>query len=1182
MSKIGIPNSDPGKFESQNTIISAVFGSQCSFVGDNAFENCISLLEINENNIIESIGSTAFAGTKISSATFNKLTYMGYGAFNGCSNLKNIHIPNCEYVSNEAFKNCVSLDNIDISNATYIKNLAFNGCTNLTHISVPNCSMIEQSAFKDCSNLKSIYNDEVEVKIGINSFENCSQLKTINFNKCTEIGSQAFKNCSSLDKVNINNCTKIGTEAFIGCTNITQVSLSMCSEIGSSAFVNCPKLEKVYVYNTEPFCKLANKNVFCTDVSSPCSIKTVFYFTPKELEKYKQNTNWSHYINNMVMMVENNQIIYTTNDNVKINTSSELSSLIKEHEYFTSYGLIEFKEALISLNQQIFKNSKTLSNIDIPSNCEHIGDNEFEGCTNLHNIELSNTLKSIGEYAFKDCISFTTFTIPESVTDLSEGIFSGCLNIEKFKGNFVTYDGRAIVCNGKLICVLPINDSITEGRIHDISTIDTSINHLGKSCFQGCVNMRRVNIPSNIVSIGDNAFEGCSNLCEIHFEGNIPPTLGKNVFKDVRDIWGGDFKIFVPEESLSYYCEEWAESGYISHIYPKAKDNSIIYYSIDNNKLSTIDDSGQTYVDIPYANGKYYKISNVDTSLPTHYFSGQKSITKVILGDGISKISKEAFKECENMEYIYLSDSIDELNDKCFYRCSSLKRVHIPSGLTMKKDISNDSNSYSRIANPTLDTSLEISLNSITFGYNIFEGCKKLKEFGSYYKGYVSDDNRCFIKNSSLMFFAYADISEYTIPDNIIEINRSAFYYTDIKHITLKDTVKTIGESAFEACYSLESINDWDSVETISKRAFNTCPKLGKISLPKKLKTIGELAFLGCKQMYINTNIPDTVESIGKFAFNKCENFKYIPDGSTEQEAISLNNIVNIKQDTFSECSSLTKVNIGNKVGTIGYNAFSKCTNLIEVSIPIISVLSQINDGAFYNCENLTNLNLPESLVYIGDSAFENCTNYKGNCIETDYGIKFYNLSIPPYVNSMGQNCFKKTGIESLFITSKSGLGTIPSGAFCECENLKYVDMYDAKNIKSIGSQAFMNCKNLSEGPQDEGVLSLPNSVTIIDDYAFSGCDKIMSVTLPEKLTSLGDMCLATGYVSSIYVPMNLSTPPKFTIDLKGNEDSNPFGDMSNYGNIPSIYISRYPTSLINTYKINPYWSKYSGKMYTY
>ena len=1187
MSKKEISNN---AFLRQSTITSAKFGSDCYSVGESAFQECILLSEINSDNVIENIGSFAFASTKLSTATFNNLIMLHSGAFNGCSYLEHINIPNYINIPNAAFQGCESLKEIDISNTTSIGEESFDGCKSLSYINIPNCGIIGKSAFKNCINLKKVNNnsDSVNTTIEDYAFQNCSNLNNILFENCSSIGNGAFISCIGLDEINFNVCKSIGEYAFSGCSNITQISLSMCSIIGSNAFYNCTKLDRVYIYNSS--CTLGNSNAFCTcgeSQSSNCTIK--FYFNASEYHIYKENPTWQHYINNMIMMVKSDQIIYTTIDKTQVNINDDIANLISKNEYYenSNYGILEFKNTIESLNQQIFKEKKTLSSIDIPSECKTIGEREFEGCENLTNITISKVLECIEDYAFKNCKSFTSFEIPNSVTKLGEGVFAGCENIKKFKGNFVTYDGRAIVYDGKLICVLPIDDSITEGRIHKISEIDLGINTLGKSCFHGCVNMRRVDIPSTVYNINDNAFEGCINLCEIHFEGDVPPTLGENVFKGVRE----DFKIFVPESQLQAYNDKWSEYEYSSHIYPIVKDDSIIYYG---DQLNNINNQVFINLDPKYKNGQYYKISKVGSTIPEGFFGSfadgeyaNKSTTKVILGEGIVKINKEVFKHFDNMEYIYIPDTINELGDRCFYRCYKLKRIHIPSGL--KKNISyymNNSTSTTMSSNNTQNSPkvnfknspAKTFISSVTFGHSIFEGCRYLKEFGSYYKGYVSEDNRCYMdKNSSLLFFAGGSddggIKEYTIPDYITEINRTAFAGSHLTTITLNESIKTIGEGAFSGCQQLTTIKGWDNVETISKNAFWCCYGLSKISLPKNLKTIGDYAFRSCKKMYMNTNIPDSVTSIGSCAFLDCKIFKYIDENTNEQGVLNLNNITSIEQNTFDGCTELTKVKIGDKVTSIGYRAFTGCTLLKSVYISETSNLYKINERAFADCGDLTELNLPDKLTYIGYLAFENCSNYKGNYIES---MQQHILTIPSEVTILGHSCFKNTGIEELRIYPDSKLNSIPEYAFFECTQLKSTKMIDAPSINNIGTQAFAGCNQLYN-------LELPNGLSRINDEAFAGCSSLLSVTLPPNLKYIGDCCFKTETsATSIYIPSSLATPPLFTIDNKDdsltNPVSNPFGDISilTPDGIPRIII---PSSIANTYRRNLQWRKYNGKI---
>ena len=1021
MAKKGIPNADPGKFEGQTTILSVKFGSQCYFVGKQAFQKCTSLSEINDDNILESIGSNAFAQTNLKSANFSKLNELYDGAFYSCRNLSRISIPNCENIPQNAFCGCINLSDI-------------------------------------------------------------------NFDNCYTIGDMAFATCERLNKVNLKKCVSIGASAFSGCSNITQVELFNCKQIGSNAFANCTNLTNVYINNeSDIFCSLMSEYVFCThDISSPsiCSINSniTFYFKAEVLDMYKSATNWSHYSKYMTKMAQPNQIIYKTNDNNIIEVNSDESNPIKFNSYFTNYGVIEFTENVKSLNDQMFKDATTLTSINVPSECENIGSNTFEGCINLINFTHSNVLKHIGNYAFKNCKSLTTFTIPDTVETLGEAIFAGCENIEKFEGKFVTYGGRAIVYEKELVCVLSKDNSDTEGRIHKISEIDSTITSLGKSCFHGCVNMRRVDISPNVTSIGDYAFENCENLYEVHFK-ETAPEIGEEIFKNINT----EFKIFVPEESLSEYHSKWKNSGYTSHIYPIPNTNEIIYYS-----SSKIVESSDHIVN-DFDNGVYYKTQLSHGVLPNIF--KQTNVEKIILGAGIVSISDYAFEDCTNLSYVFISDNIRRFGKKCFYNCTSLSRIHIPK--------------------------------NCMFGDDTFYGCTNLKEFGTYYKGYVSDDNRCYVDkdNSTLMFFAQGELKEneksYTIPDNIIVINRSAFRNSNIESITLNSSTKTIGDYAFENCKNLQAIYNWDNVNVICGHAFSECSNLGEISLPSKLTKIGENGFTNCGQMYINNNLPNSVEIIGINAFEKCTKFKCIDD-----KPLNLSNIKYIGIATFSECKALTKVNINSNI-------------------------ESINDRAFQYCENLENLNLSEckELTYIGSNAFDGCVNYTGY------------LVIPTNVTSIGDCCFQNSGIEEVDTNFK--INTIPEYAFSGCKNLTHINI--SRNITTISNDAFNGCENLCT---DTGKLELHNTITTIGDRAFYNCTSILETTLPLSITSLGDYCFKTNNVSTnIFIPKGLE-PPKFSTN-----ESNPFGPADDTD--PKLYVY---SSDIEQYKTDTYWSKYKDR----
>lgn len=290
-------------FMNNSKIVSVEFGSQCVHIGNNAFENCISLKKINGDNEIESIGEKAFARTKLSYASFSRLSKLNPGAFERCSNLTYVNIPN--YIE--------------------ILSLTFAGCTNLTHIDIPQCSKtIGTSAFKECKNLNSVNNNaKLPFQIYDYAFCSCYNLSDIYFDGCTYIGDSAFTDCKKLNMVDLSKCVSIGESAFAGCTNISQVMISVCSTIKSNAFINCTNLSNIYINNpSNIFCELKNKYVFCIqETSSVYSINSniTFYFRSDSFEKYKENPMWKYYIDDdgMTIINQDDQIICTKNPSNK-------------------------------------------------------------------------------------------------------------------------------------------------------------------------------------------------------------------------------------------------------------------------------------------------------------------------------------------------------------------------------------------------------------------------------------------------------------------------------------------------------------------------------------------------------------------------------------------------------------------------------------------------------------------------------------------------------------------------------------------------------------------------------------------------------------------------------------------------------------------------------------------------
>ena len=135
----------------------------------------------------------------------------------------------------------------------------------------------------------------------------------------------------------------------------------------------------------------------------------------------------------------------------------------------------------------------------------------------------------------------------------------------------------------------------------------------------------------------------------------------------------------------------------------------------------------------------------------------------------------------------------------------------------------------------------------------------------------------------------------------------------------------------------------------------------GEYSIRKGLKVIGNDAFSECRSL-TNINIPNSVTNIGDGAFAGCKLLTKIdiPDSVT-----------NIGDKAFLRCTLLIKINIPDSVTNIGDKVFGYCTLLTKINIP--DSVTNIGDWTFSRCTFLTKINIPDSVTNIGNHAFHDC-----------------------------------------------------------------------------------------------------------------------------------------------------------------------------------------------------------------
>ena len=190
------------------------------------------------------------------------LTTLGASAFNGCSNLITVTIPDSvTSIGIRAFSGCGSLTSVIIPDSvTSIGVCAFYGCSGLTSLNIPSSvASIEWGITAGCTSLTEL--TVSETNSAYKSYENCIYTKdgttlmaaagcltsvTI-LNSVTDIYSYAFQNNSSLTSVTLpDGVASIGANAFSYCTNLTSVTIpTSVASIMIYAFYKCSSLKTV-------------------------------------------------------------------------------------------------------------------------------------------------------------------------------------------------------------------------------------------------------------------------------------------------------------------------------------------------------------------------------------------------------------------------------------------------------------------------------------------------------------------------------------------------------------------------------------------------------------------------------------------------------------------------------------------------------------------------------------------------------------------------------------------------------------------------------------------------------------------------------------------------------------------------------------------------------------------------
>ncbi len=330
--------------------------------------------------------------------------------------------------------------------------------------------------------------------------------------------------------------------------------------------------------------------------------------------------------------------------------------------------------------------------------------------------------------------------------------------------------------------------------------------------------------------------------------------------------------------------------------------------------------------------------------------------------------------------------------------------------------------------------------------------------------------------------------------------------------IAVQEGIRVICQNAFKERKALHTIDLPETLEIIEAESFRGCSNLESIDIPERTMKIGESAFRDCVSAK-TLSLHNPRIKINERAFENCASLEKIelPDGLME-----------IYGGVFNSCKSLKSIDFPSQLTVIGENAFSDCIGLEKIELP--STLTKIDDLAFNGCLSLKSVNLGDGVKKIGKSAFKNCKALT----EITIPLSVTCISEAPFrgcenlksIKVEGKNKYfksepnKRDGVDLvLFNKNKSVIIAYPAAsrevqydipdsvtiisewAFSESRKLNRITIPDS--VYEIREGAFSNCALLDE-------IEIPDSVTKIDDCAFRGCSNLERITIPDSVVEIG------------------------------------------------------------------------------
>ncbi|MGN0447566.1 MAG: leucine-rich repeat protein [Acutalibacteraceae bacterium] len=814
-------------------------------------------------------------------------------------------------------------------------------------------------------------------------------------------------------------------------------------------------------------------------------------------------------------------------------------------------------EGVTELHDYAFYGCESLISVTFPKSLKVLGEWNFAFCDNLQGVYADSvrywidlyegTYKAGKEVYLCSPIRKNTklylggelvvdLVIPEGVTMLTPDVFSHLKTLESvtFPKGFTRMIGNAFSAsyNIKEIYVpdLKVWFSICSEINREIKGIETlyinnepvidliipeDIDTIVEDAFYRYKKLRSITFTSPIKQFGNFWAYGCENFeaiyvdsfetwngCEFGSNSHNPLNMVDYLYIDGEPV----VDLVIPQGTTS--ISDNAFQGYRalkSVSIPKSVQH-IGNYAFFTNFESVYVESVEAWINTCLAMGDKNAYVWHPMQHAENFYVGGELLTDLVIPEGVTEISKTTFYYVDTIKSVTFPSSISKINYSIIYNSDAID-VYVPD----------------------VKTWLNVS--------------------------YLLKSNKI-----NTIFLNGEELEDLVITEDITELPMYSFYkYKKLKSVTLSASLISIGSESFTECDAIERVYV-DSIETLMNIEFKGLSanpmSLGadlyidntlvtELIIPDGVTDIGNYTFAGCCSVKTLV-LPTTVTKIGSGSFaDEALEKVYAPslemwleidfkdktsNPMAYAEELYINNelfeelrmpegVSVVKPYAFYGCDTLRKIIITEETISLCDYAFAECSDF-GVYVDSVSDWLNVKFGnnilrrecnplyfgadLYIKGELATEIVIPSSSRNIPCWAFIRCKSLKKITI--------------PATTSIGAEAFASSGLKEAVIGSltekaepKAVIGFYDFAFAGELEKITF-----GYGVRKIGDNSFKGSKKLKEVVFYPGILSIgkeafsesgvtsvyiPSSVTVVEEYAFSSCPDLESVTLGEERT---------------------------------------------------------------------------------